>query len=609
MARRAPKFNKKKLTTKEFAGALFRTLKMAYRAAPAAVYIRGVDILIGATLPVILVVLAAATTTQLVETFNGTPGAERTVIILIVVTSFVGLVQIAWNNVSTYIDRLIRYKVELGISTEMFERFIRLDFWRYDDKETIDTYEKASRFSNFFSYTFMTLGRIVSDVVAIISSIVALGFIAPWMSLMMLAAVIPGVIVQIRIARSQALHWSNNLTNRREASYIEYNLIQPDAIAELRIYKLAQYMLQKRKKLIEADEKGNLMIERKYINWQLATNALLSIAEVIALIWIVLLIASKQQTVGQFIYVQQMVSRALGAASGVASSLGRLDEDLANLTDYDAFMRLPLQSEKQDKVGSLESIEVRGVSFQYPKSSRMSLTDVSMTIPVGKHIAIVGENGAGKSTFIKLLLGLYSPTQGDVLVNGKKLETYDIQSWHDQLGVLLQEFVKYHTATIRENIYYGDMSKKHDDGLLKKAVEDAVATEFIDALPKKLDTRSSSWFTTDDEEEAAMVSGGQWQRIALARNFYREAPIIILDEPTSAIDALAETKIFKRLLAKDNKQTIITISHRLTTVEKADIIYVFKDGSIVEQGTHKELVAQSGEYTRMFEDQLHRDDS
>lgn len=608
MPRGRAKLSKKKLSTKEFVGALFRTLKMAYRAAPAAVYIRLLDIIISATLPLILVVLAANTTTQLVETFNGTPGAQSTVITLVVITALVGLVQIAWSNISTYIDRLIRYRVELGVSTEMFERFIRLDFWRYDDKETIDTYEKASRFTNFFSYTFMTLGRIVSDIVAIITSIIALGFIAPWMSLMMLASVIPGVLVQIRIARSQATHWNNNLTNRREASYIEYNLIQPDAIAELRIYKLAQYMLQRRKKLIEADEKGNLMIERRYINWQIATNALLSIAEIIALIWIVLLIAAKQQTVGQFIYVQQMVSRALGAASGVASSLGRLDEDLANLTDYDTFMQLPLQSEKSEKVGPLESIEVRNVSFQYPKSSRTSLKDVSMTIPVGKHIAIVGENGAGKSTFIKLVLGLYVPTRGDVLVNGQKLDHYDIQSWHDQLGVLMQEFVKYHTATIKENIYYGDIAKKHDDALLKKAVSDAIATEFIDALPKKLDTRASSWFS-DGEEEAAMVSGGQWQRIALARNFYRNAPVIILDEPTSAIDALAETKIFKRLLDKDNKQTIITISHRLTTVEKADIIYVFKDGEIVEQGTHKELVAQSGEYTRMFEDQLHHDES
>lgn len=608
MARRAPKRNNKKLSTKQFVGALARTLKMAYRAAPSAVYIRIVDIIIGAIIPVVLVVLAAATTTQLVETFNGKPGAQDTVIVLIIITAFVGLVQIAWNNISTYIDRLIRYRVELGVSTEMFERFIKLDFWRYDDKETIDTYEKASRFTNFFSYTFATLGRIISDIVAIITSIVALGFIAPWMSLMMLAAVIPGVIVQIRIARSQAMHWNNNMKNRREANYIEYNLIQPDAIAELRIYKLAQYMLERRKKLIEADEKGNLLIERRYINWQIATNALLSIAEIIALIWIVLLIAAKQQTVGQFIYVQQMVSRALGAASGVASSLGRLDEDLANLTDYDAFMQLPLQSDKSEKVGPLRTIEVKNVSFQYPKSSRTSLKDVTMTIPVGKHIAIVGENGAGKSTFIKLLLGLYSPTEGDVLVNGKKLETYDIQSWHDQLGVLLQDFVRYHTATIRENIFYGDINKKRSDALVSKAVEDAVATEFIDALPKKLETRSSSWFTNEDEE-AAMVSGGQWQRIALARNFYREAPIIILDEPTSAIDALAETKIFKRLLSKDNEQTIITISHRLTTVEKADIIYVFKDGYIAEQGSHKELVAQSGEYARMFEDQLHRDDS
>ncbi|HEX4662406.1 MAG TPA: ABC transporter ATP-binding protein, partial [Candidatus Saccharimonadales bacterium] len=217
------------------------------------------------------------------------------------------------------------------------------------------------------------------------------------------------------------------------------------------------------------------------------------------------------------------------------------------------------------------------------------------------HVALVGENGAGKSTLIKLLLGMYVPSSGTVRINGQNLNTYDVNSWHKQLAVLLQEFIHYSYTTIGENIWHGDVRQKYDPETLKAALAQGEATEIVDALPHKLETQASNWF---DETEGIELSGGQWQRIALSRNFFRQAPIIILDEPTSAIDALAEAKIFRKLFARDNKKTVITISHRRSTVEKADIIYVLKDGRIAESGTHKELVAKNGEYCRMFADQL-----
>lgn len=600
---------KKKLSPKNYPRALARTLKLAYKAAPLALYIRIADIIIGAAIPLVLTILASQTATSLVDLYNGVEGALPLSITLVVATTLVGLLLIMWSNISSYLDRIIRFKVELGISTSMYLRFAQLDFWRYDDKDTIDTYDKAVRFSDLFAYTYATIGRIVSDIVAVFVSVVALVFINPFIALIVLAAVIPGIIVQVTLARKQAAHWDAHISHRRESNYIEYNLLQPTAISELRIYNIASFLLDRRKQLIKADEKGSLQIEKQSLKWQLLSSGILGVAEIISLIWIVLLIAAKEQAVGQFIFVQQMVSRALSSATAMASSLGRLDEDLANLSDYDTFMNIPLQESDKPLLGNVTSIRVENLSFTYPNASRETLKDISFDVPIGSHIAIVGENGAGKSTLIKLIIGLYHPSKGHILINDKDLSSFDSLSWHNNLGVLQQDFIRYQTSTIRENITYGNTRIRHStDSRTHDAMIDADAKAFVDKLPKGLDTRASSWYLEENDNEAAMLSGGQWQRIALARNFYRRAPIIILDEPTSAIDAIAESKIFKRLLSHRKDQTIITISHRLTTVQKADMIIVLKDGEIAEMGTHAELVTRQGEYMRMFEEQLHTSD-
>jgi ATP-binding cassette subfamily B protein/ATP-binding cassette subfamily C protein len=243
------------------------------------------------------------------------------------------------------------------------------------------------------------------------------------------------------------------------------------------------------------------------------------------------------------------------------------------------------------------------VSFQYPSNEINVLDHVSLTVNEGAHIAIVGENGAGKSTLIKLLLGLYNPTSGSVMVDGLSLADVKLADWHAYLGVLQQDFTQFSFANAKDNILLGDVNHPYSEERFKAALLGAEAKTFLEKLPKGVDTYVNQWMEHDDGTSGVDLSGGQWQRLALARNFYRDSPIIILDEPTSAIDALAESRIFKRLLA-DKKKTIITISHRLTTIEKADVIYMFEAGVIVEQGTHAELVEKQGAYFQMFESQL-----
>jgi ATP-binding cassette subfamily B protein/ATP-binding cassette subfamily C protein len=268
-------------------------------------------------------------------------------------------------------------------------------------------------------------------------------------------------------------------------------------------------------------------------------------------------------------------------------------------------MQLPVrQSGGTVLVGAPQTIVFDDVSFHYPgKKAQDVLRHISFKIERNQHVAIVGENGAGKTTLIKLLTGLYHPTSGQLKLDDAPIEAVNVASWHRQLGVLQQEFIAYAFATARDNVRFGDVDAPADQDRLERALRDAEATEFIGKLPKGLDSYVNNWMEDDDGNKGTDLSGGQWQRLALARDFYRAAPIVILDEPTSAIDAMAEARIFKRLFSERNR-TVITISHRLSTVKKADVIYMLKDGNIVETGTHDELIAKKGHFYHMFESQI-----
>ena len=274
------------------------------------------------------------------------------------------------------------------------------------------------------------------------------------------------------------------------------------------------------------------------------------------------------------------------------------------MVDYQRFMELPLADTKPSLAISMnKSITVRNVKFHYPGSKTLVLKGLSLEIKRGQHVAIVGENGAGKTTLVKLLTGLYQPTSGEILIDGQDISEVDATVWHRQLAVLSQSFIRYDFATAYENVWYGDVSRELDRERLAVALKQAEADDFVKKLPKGGDSYVDKWMTDDTDDKGVDLSGGQWQRLALARNFYRDAPIVILDEPTSAVDAAAEARIFRHLFKQKDK-TIIAISHRLSTVKKADVIYFMKGGRIVEQGACSELIAKRGEFYEIFKEQL-----
>lgn len=599
MAKKTPK-----LTTRQYLIAIGRVCQTTYRAAPLAIVVQLIGSLITAVLPIVTTYFAAQTTTALAQAFVGDAAAGGRAIEYVIITAILGVLMTGWGSLESYVTQLMRYKVEAAMTDRMYEHFLELDFWRYDDKRTADMYDKAQQFARFFPYVFDRLSNIVTQLITMIAGIVALILVSWWLGLIAIIAIIPGVIIQFRLSRASAKHWKENIETRRAKGMIEYQILEPRNMGELRLYGVVRYLLDLRIKLRDQDERRRIDFERSYVGKKLGADVIQAVAEVAALIWVTLQIIHRSQPIGQFIYVQQIVSRALNGANSFVNAISAVDEDLANLFDYQEFMQLPSQHRGTHTLDvSPGRIELRDVSFHYPMAKRDVLQQVSMTIKKGQHVAIVGENGAGKTTLIKLLVGLYRPVKGQIVIDGKDLADTVPASWHQWLGVLQQDFISYSFASAKDNIYFGDISHPFSQERLDHAMDRAEARTFIEKLPKGLDSYVNQWMEDDEGNNGTDLSGGQWQRLALARNFYRDSPIIILDEPTSAIDALAESRIFKHLF-DDKKRTVITISHRLTTVEKADVIYMLEAGRVVEQGTHAELVAKRGAYYMMFESQL-----
>jgi ATP-binding cassette subfamily B protein len=598
------KDTQQKLTAKQRLGALLRVAKVSYQTAPVILYIRIASAVLDSVLPIVTTYFAARTTTELARAYNGEAGAGEAALMFVLLTALLGIVTTVWASVQGYVSRFAQYKLESTVTDQLMHQFLSLNYWQYDEKNTADLLDKSWRFSSFFSRIFDTLGSIVTAFVSLASSIVALAFVSWWLSLLLFVAVVPGLYIQYRLSKARTEHWTKNIESRRQRYNLEWRLLQIDGIAEIRLYGLVQHLLGLYRKLRDKDEKNQILIERRFMGKELLANIIEAAAEVTALIYVTLHIISHALPIGQFLFVQQIVSRGLSSVRSVTSSFMSIDEELVNLTAYDTFMNLPTQANGTQKITHVpDSIELKNVTFSYPQNAAIILHGVSLALQKGEHIAIVGENGAGKSTLVKLLLGFYYPVKGEVLIGGIPTTSLNVESWHEQVGVLQQAAVRHDYAVARDNVIFGDISRPFSKKRYDAALEKAEAKEFIEKLPKNDQTYIVQWMESEDGTPGVALSGGQQQRLALARNFYRDSSVVILDEPTSAIDALAESRIFKRLFDEKDK-TIIAISHRLSTVRRADRIYVLENGAIVEQGSHAELVKKQGAYVRLFESQL-----
>jgi ATP-binding cassette, subfamily B, bacterial len=500
-----------------------RVFAVAARLSRAALLLKFVGMAIDSIVPLLTAYLAAQTATLLVEVYRGDTAALAQAEWYVVATGAVALLQIVWRQIEEYQREWIRLKVETGIGSLLYGKFLELDFALYDDAEVIDLKEKAERFSNLFGYIYDRLFGMVGQLISMVAAVLALSFVNVYISLAVLIAVLPTVILQFVQNRRNVAIWNNNQTDRRRAYYIEHALLSPDYTRTLRTLGLGERMLNMRQQYRNKDTVERLAIKRKYMPLEFLADALRPVVEVAVLLWSVWAIAQRLMPIGQYIFLQQAVGRALGSATSFTVALASISEDLSYLRDYDAFMALPTSKQRPVKLvsGDNASIDFNNVSFRYPKGHEDVLRQVSLAIKPGSHVAIVGENGAGKSTMVALLLGYYTPTSGNITVDGKDLAEMDLNSWHERVSLLTQDTTLFEFLSVRDNVLFGDIAARNNGGRYDGALRDSMSKEFVDALEAKDQTYINKYMASDGEK-ATELSGGQLQRLSIARALYHD---------------------------------------------------------------------------------------
>lgn len=497
------------------------------------------------------------------------------------------------------VQSLLRVLLGQKVNELILEKALTLNLTHFEDSEFYDKMTRARREAS--SRPLSLVGRtfgIVQDSLTLITYGGLLIRFSVWAVVMLMVAAIPAFIAETRFAGEAFRLFRWRTPETREQNYLEWLIANESPAMEIRLYQLGGLLLDRYRAIFHRlySEDRDLTVRRGV--WSYMLGLVSSAAFYGAYVWIVWETIAGRISLGELTMYLIVFRQGQGAFASILSSIGGMYEDslyLSNLYEY-LGQEIP-RSQGSATRGTLpgDGLRFEDVTFYYPESDKPALNQVTFHLKPGEKLAIVGENGSGKTTLIKLLTRLYTPTGGRILLDGLDLQAWDIGVLQRRIGVIFQNFMRYQFS-VGENVGVGDVLNLDDRDQWTIASDKGNALSFIKDLPETFDTRLGRWFKTGRE-----LSGGQWQRIALSRAFMRtSADILVLDEPTSAMDAESEVQIFDRFREMTPNQMAILISHRFSTVRMADRILVMSAGEVVEQGSHEQLVTLKGRYAHLF---------
>lgn len=499
----------------------------------------------------------------------------------------------------TICQSLLRALMGQRVNVLILEKALTLDLRQFEDSEFYDKLTNARREASVrpLSLVNRTFGLVQNALSLFTYGILLVNF-SGWAVVVLILAAMPVFISETKFAGEGFRLFSWRAAETRQQHYLENLLAREDFVTEVKLYQLGEMLLGRYRNLFDQlyGEDRDLTLRRGL--WGYLLGLVSTGAFYLAYAWIVLETVGGKISLGDMTMYLTVFRQGQSTFSNALTSIGGMYEDnlyLSNLYDF-------LEEEVPTSWGKAtiglnpqDGIRFENVSFTYPGSSKPALTNISLHLKPREKLAIVGENGSGKTTLIKLLTRLYTPDSGRIFLDGLDLQEWDVDVLRRRIGVIFQNFVRYQ-FTVGENIGVGDVEHLENKTRWRTAAEKGMAQSFIDQLPQSFQTQLGRWFKGGQE-----LSGGQWQKIALSRAFMRsQADILVLDEPTSAIDAQAEFEIFNHFRAITQNQMVLLISHRFSTVRMADKIVVIENGEVIEQGTHEELLQLGGHYAKLF---------
>jgi ATP-binding cassette, subfamily B, bacterial len=499
-----------------------------------------------------------------------------------------------------YSDSLLGDKYTRYVSIRVMNHAASLDLQAYEDPVFYDRLERARVQATDRLVMIQQIGRLIQQAITTITLSVSIMLFSPWLMLLLIAGVVPAFLGESHFAFLGYAKNFRQTPTRRTLDYLRILGGSKEAAKELKLFGLRNFLSQRFARLSDEIYVENVALSRR----KLTAGSLLSTvgtmgyySAYVFVIWRTLMGAL---TIGQLTFLAGAIQQASSNIEQIFSTFAGIGDQALFLTDLLAFFEMkPTVQSKPNALPAPKPIrhgvEFRNVSFSYPGNSRLILDGINFTLHTGERLALIGENGQGKTTIVKLITRLYDPTEGQILLDGIDLRDYDLDDLHREIGVIFQDFMRYE-MTARENIAVGRIEDLNNLDLLKQAANKSLADQTILRLPLGYDQMLGRRF-----EQGVDLSGGEWQKVALARAYLRDAQLLILDEPTAALDARSEFEVFHRFSELTAGKMALFISHRFSTVRSADRILVIENGKITEEGTHDELAGQGGHYAEMFE--------